>query len=363
MQAHCWRSEFHQQPRATPQRPRARPAKAWPASPAAPGHVAAAIKSRHPRIACRKRPAARHGPGGAAGGAPGRRSAARSALSRAPPPSPRAAPRPASGSRRRRATMAATVTTGSFTNARGQALFTLAVLPPPGAAKCVLVWAHGHFEHCRRKLKGVGGGVDVREGGGGGGGAARRGAARRGSQQRGASPTPPLCARAARPSAVQSSRPGRRAASRCCRTTPPASGRRSRPRRRGCAPTSRPWPTWSTTWRTMRRSPRGSAPSSRACRGSRAATAPAAWCGGRRMGRGGRRGREKVAPAHAREQQWQRRRLRRRRCSLPAIAPAHIAAPLISQASALAVLRWQDNWAGLVLFAPAVGVHMTPLTR
>jgi alpha-beta hydrolase superfamily lysophospholipase len=47
------------------------------------------------------------------------------------------------------------VTEGAFTNVRRQQLFTLTVLPPEGAAKAVLVWAHGHFEHCRRKQKGA----------------------------------------------------------------------------------------------------------------------------------------------------------------------------------------------------------------
>lgn len=42
----------------------------------------------------------------------------------------------------------------TFTNNRGQKLFALEVLPPGGTARCCLVWAHGHGEHCRRKLKG-----------------------------------------------------------------------------------------------------------------------------------------------------------------------------------------------------------------
>lgn len=41
----------------------------------------------------------------------------------------------------------------SFTNSRDQKLFAIEVLPPPGSAKCVCVWAHGFFEHSRRKLK------------------------------------------------------------------------------------------------------------------------------------------------------------------------------------------------------------------
>jgi alpha-beta hydrolase superfamily lysophospholipase len=42
----------------------------------------------------------------------------------------------------------------SFVNARGQSLFALEVLPAPAgaAARCVVVFAHGEGEHCRRKL-------------------------------------------------------------------------------------------------------------------------------------------------------------------------------------------------------------------
>lgn len=37
--------------------------------------------------------------------------------------------------------------------------------------------------------------------------------------------------------------------------------------------------------------------------------------------------------------------------------------PHTSQTATLAVLRWQDQWAGLVLYAPAIGCYLTPLTR
>ncbi|GBG00224.1 alpha beta-hydrolase [Raphidocelis subcapitata] len=40
----------------------------------------------------------------------------------------------------------------SFPNARGQRLYAIEVLPPAGSAACVVVWAHGHGEHSRRKL-------------------------------------------------------------------------------------------------------------------------------------------------------------------------------------------------------------------
>jgi hypothetical protein len=43
----------------------------------------------------------------------------------------------------------------SFVNERGQRLFALEVLPARGKARAVCVWAHGHGEHCRRKLKGA----------------------------------------------------------------------------------------------------------------------------------------------------------------------------------------------------------------
>lgn len=48
-----------------------------------------------------------------------------------------------------------TVNEGVFKNVRGQALSAIEVLPPPGGARCVLFWAHGHGEHCRRKLPGA----------------------------------------------------------------------------------------------------------------------------------------------------------------------------------------------------------------
>ncbi|KAI8464609.1 MAG: Alpha/Beta hydrolase protein [Monoraphidium minutum] len=38
----------------------------------------------------------------------------------------------------------------SFTNNRGQQLFAIELLPPQ--PKAVIIWAHGHGEHCRRKL-------------------------------------------------------------------------------------------------------------------------------------------------------------------------------------------------------------------
>lgn len=42
----------------------------------------------------------------------------------------------------------------SFTNVRGQRLFGIEVLPADeAAAKCAVIWAHGHGEHCRRKLR------------------------------------------------------------------------------------------------------------------------------------------------------------------------------------------------------------------
>jgi hypothetical protein len=31
-----------------------------------------------------------------------------------------------------------------------------------------------------------------------------------------------------------------------------------------------------------------------------------------------------------------------------------------AQVAALTVMRWQDQWAGLVLFAPAVGYRLSP---
>ena len=37
--------------------------------------------------------------------------------------------------------------------------------------------------------------------------------------------------------------------------------------------------------------------------------------------------------------------------------------PLPLQTAALAVLRWQEEWAGLALYAPAIGAVMTVLTR
>lgn len=47
----------------------------------------------------------------------------------------------------------AVITEFSFRNVREQQLFGIEVMPPKGDPKCVCIWAHGHGEHCRRKLK------------------------------------------------------------------------------------------------------------------------------------------------------------------------------------------------------------------